>query len=105
MTTVQVVLAVSSGLFFAWAGIWVLLLPALMINNADNGRFGHDLSRVWIPEFEPAAVGVVYCAVILAVGGAKPSPWTLVPLAVLVAAITIYTVVGLPLVARTGPGR
>jgi len=105
MTAVQVVLAVSAGLFFAWAGIWVLLLPALMINDADNGRFRYDLSRVWIPEFELAAVGVVYCVVMLAAGGAKPSPWTLVPLAVLMAVVTSYTMVGLPLVARTGPGR
>ena len=105
MTTVQVVLAVSAALFLAWAGIWVLLLPVLMLHDADNGRFEYDLSRMWIPEVQSASAGVVYCIVVLAAGGANPNPWTLVPLAVLATAVTIYTVVALPLAARRGPGR
>lgn len=105
MTAVQVVLAVSSGLFFSWAGLWVLLLPVLMINGIGNGRFEYDLYRVWVPETQSAAVGVVYCIVMLTAGGAKPSPWTLVPPAVLATVVAIYTMIGLPLVARTGPGK
>ena len=105
MTTVRVTLAVSLGLFFAWAGVWVLLLPALMIGDADNGRFQYDLYRMWIPELGSAAAAVAYCIVVLAAGGGRPRPWTVVPLAALAAVVIIFTAVGLPLVARTGPGR
>jgi hypothetical protein len=105
MTAIRVVLAVSLGLFLAWGGIWVLLLPALMIGDADNGRFQYDLYRMWIPELGSAAAAVVYCIIMLAAGGARPRPWTMIPPAVLAAVVTTFTVVGLPLIATTGPGR
>jgi hypothetical protein len=103
MTTIRVVLAVSLGLFLAWGGIWVLLLPALMLGDADNGRFQYDLYRMWIPELGSSAAAVVYCIVVLAAGGAKPRPWTVVPPVVLAAVVTIFTVIGLPLLATTVP--
>lgn len=105
MTTIRVVLTVSLALFLAWGGIWVLLVPALMIGDADNLRFQYDLYREWLPELGSAGVGVVYCTVMLAAGGARPRPWTVVPPALLAAVVTMFTVVGLPLVAGTGPGR
>lgn len=47
---VRVTLIVSAVLFFAWGGVVALLLPALLINDADNGKLGHDLAYTWIPE-------------------------------------------------------
>lgn len=74
-----------------------------MIGDADNGRFQYDLYRAWLPELGSTAAGVVYCIVMLAAGGAKPRLWTVVPPALLAAVVTFFTVVGVPLVAKTGP--
>ena len=105
MTTARIALMAFIGLFFAWAGIWIFLLPALLVNDADNGRLGYDWSRIWLPELGLAAAGVVYCIVVLAGGGARPRAWTLIPPAGLAVAVTIFTLVVAPFVSSTGPGR
>lgn len=93
MTAVRGVLVAFIGLFCAWTGIWILLLPALMINDADNGRFDYDLSRIWLPELGLAATGVMYCIVVLAACGARPRAWTLITPAGLAAVVIIFTAV------------
>lgn len=84
-------LITASVLFFAWAGIFVLLLPSLLLNDADNGRFGHDLATIWAPEIGLAFAGAMYCLITLARAGARLRPWMLVPPVLLVIAIVIVT--------------
>jgi hypothetical protein len=93
-------LVASLTVLCAWAGVWVLLLPALMLNDADNGRFDHDLRVIWIPEFGLSTAGAVICLAMLAIGRARRGLATLVPPAVVLAAIIITSVVVLPVGGR-----
>lgn len=84
-TIVQAVLIVAFAVFCLWALVWLFLLPALMISDADNGRFGRDMWLLWLPEFGSAATGVVYIGALWISGGSTVGGWVLIPLGVLVA--------------------
>jgi uncharacterized protein DUF2510 len=93
-------LVISLTVLCAWAGVWVLLLPALLLNDADNGRFDHDLRVTWIPEFGLSTIGAMICMAMLAIGPVRRPLATLVPPAVMLAAIIITSVVVLPVGGR-----
>jgi len=58
-------LVVTAGILLSWAGMWLAMLPLLLINDADNGRFGHDFRSLWVPEFLPAVITAVVCLVMV----------------------------------------
>jgi hypothetical protein len=91
---VRVVLIVSSAFFWVWAGLLVLILPLLFVNDADNGRLNHDLTFVWLPEIAVALAGAVVCLVMLGVERKRPRLWkVLIPPAVAIVALVVTTVV------------
>lgn len=61
----SIAMLVAAGTLLAWAGLWVvILLPLVMLEDADNGRFGHDIRTFWTPEVAPTAItGIVLLAV------------------------------------------
>lgn len=58
-----VVLIVSAVVFALWCVVWLAIFPLLLVNDADNGRLGHDLAVVWLPEFAVGLAGMVVCFV------------------------------------------
>lgn len=89
------VLIVAAVLLWVWAGIWVVLFPALLINDADNGRFAHDFETVCVPEFGLAFVGAVLCTALVWSVHRGPLPWRAlgVPVIVIIAVVLISVVV------------
>ena len=69
---VRAVLIVTSMILWAWGGIWIFLSPALLLSDADNGRFAHDLRLVWLPKVALAVMGAVACLVILRYESNRP---------------------------------
>lgn len=65
ITTVRgVVLVVSAVVFALWCVVWLAIFPLLVVSDADNGRLGHDLAVVWLPEFSLGAAGMSVCFVL-----------------------------------------
>lgn len=58
-----IVLVVSAVVFTLWCVVWLAIFPLLVVNDADNGRLGHDLGVVWLPEFAVGLAGTVLCFV------------------------------------------
>lgn len=46
-----------------WCLVWLAIFPLLVVSDADNGRLGHDLAAVWLPEFSLGLLGAVVCLV------------------------------------------
>ena len=85
---------VMAAVLFAWAGLWVVMLPLLPINDADNGRSGHDFRTLWLAEFLPAALTAVVCLVMVQAERRKQLSVKLVtiPCVLLAATIAIDTI-------------
>lgn len=59
----RVVLVAAAACFGLWCAVWAVILPLLLVNDADNGRLAQDLLALWLPEFVLGAVGVVVSVV------------------------------------------
>lgn len=70
VATVSVLLV----LFAGWALIWILLFPALMLNDADNGKFGHDVTTLWLPQVGLGVLGIGACVSTLVIEGRQRWP-------------------------------
>jgi len=57
------VLGASAVVLGLWCVVWLAIFPLLVVSDADNGRLGHDLAAVWLPEFAVGAAGTVGCLV------------------------------------------
>jgi len=57
------VLGASAVVLGLWCVVWLTIFPLLVVSDADNGRLGHDLAVVWLPEFAVGAAGTVGCLV------------------------------------------
>ena len=97
----RAVLIVTSTLLWAWGGIWILLFPALLLSDADNGRFAHDLRLVWLPEVALAVTGAVACLVFIRYESNQPPLWRV--LAVPVAAVTAIAALSTVVFSSAGP--
>ncbi len=88
-------LIVTSTLLWVWAGIWMVLFPALLISDADNGQFNHDLSVEWLPEVGLSIVGAMACLLTLRREAKRPQPWRVlvVPVTAVVAIATLSAVI------------
>ena len=96
-TPVRVVLIVAAVAFFAWVAVWVLILPLLLLSDADNGRFGHDLAVVWLPEVVVALAGGAASLAMLSVEDSRPAIWKVLAFPVLAAtAVAVLSAVVLP---------
>jgi Protein of unknown function (DUF2510) len=79
---------VTAAVLFSWATLWLAILPSLLVNDADNGRAGHDFRTLWVPEFLPAVIAAIVCVVLVRVDRRRPLGAGLVALAVLLLAAT-----------------
>lgn len=61
--SIKTVLIATGALSLGWAALWALLLPALLINDADNNRLGHDLNTLWFPQIALGVVSAVSCLI------------------------------------------
>jgi hypothetical protein len=71
-TARAVAFVVGAAVLFSWAGLWLVMLPLLVLNDADNGRAGHDFRTLWLPEFLPAVITATVCLVMVQVERRKP---------------------------------
>lgn len=85
---------VTAAVLFSWAGLWVVMLPLLVVNDADNGRLGHDFRTLWVPEFIPAVITAVVCLIMVQAERRHPFGMKLlaVPCLLLVATIATATI-------------
>ena len=91
------VLLVLQVLFWCYAGVWVLLLPAMVISDADNGAFGHDFSTILVPEIGIACLGAVACIAGLQLERRGSDWWkALAAPAAAAAAVVVLSVIVLP---------
>ena len=88
---VRATLLVTSALLWVWAGIWIIIFPAMLLSDADNGRFSHDLYVMWLPEFGLSIVSAVACLLTLKCESNRPRMWKVlaVPAASIVAVATL----------------
>jgi Protein of unknown function (DUF2510) len=92
---------VTAAVLFSWAALWLAILPSLVINDADNGRAGHDLRTLWVPEFLPAVITAIVCLALVRVDRRRPLGVGLVALAVLLlAATTVLAAIAFALYPR-----
>lgn len=90
-------LVVSAVLLSAWAAVWVLVLPLLMLSDADNGRFGRDLATVWLPEIAIGLGAAVACMVMVRAERRRPALWKVLAVpAVAVVVLVVWSAVVLP---------
>ena len=86
-TFLRVLLAACAAFFGLWALLWVLVFPWMLLGDADNGRFSHDLCFVWIPEVGLAAGGGLISLATLGAARRRTRSWALLaaPAAMLLA--------------------
>ncbi|MDA8358712.1 MAG: hypothetical protein M0Z95_21015 [Actinomycetota bacterium] len=87
--------AVFSGIFLSF---WIMALPLIVLESADDGCFASNLSRVWLPNATLFFVATVACVVFAAIGVAYRSRWwILLPASCVTAAVVcMLTVSPLP---------
>ncbi|MGC8462655.1 MAG: DUF2510 domain-containing protein [Acidimicrobiales bacterium] len=82
-----VVASVGSGLYLA---LWVVLFPLVVVNDADNGCLGHDVTHVWLPLVATSLVATVSCVTMAVVGIERRSRWwVLLPASCVVLALAV----------------
>jgi hypothetical protein len=89
---VQILLSVASAVLWIVAGTLAILLPLLVISDADNGQLNWDFTTLWLPDFVVAVGGAVTCLLALGYEKRRPDLWRI--LAIPVAAVVLVVLVG-----------
>ncbi|MHB8219676.1 MAG: hypothetical protein ACYDHU_05055 [Acidimicrobiales bacterium] len=80
-----IVASVGSGVYLV---LWLFLFPLLVLNDADNGCLGHDITHIWLPLVATFTVATASCVTMAAIGLERRSRWwILLPVSCLSAAV------------------
>ena len=71
--------------------VWALLLPAMIVSDADNGRLGRDFALLWIPEVVLATSGALTSLILVGAVRRRSRHWTilLTPTALFLAVVIV----------------
>jgi len=86
--SVRIALIVASVVSGVYLVLWLFLFPLLVLNDADNGCLGHDITHIWLPIVATFSAATVSCVTMAAIGLERRSRWwILLPLSCLSAAV------------------